>query len=832
MGFFSTYPQEYLNKNTSVQKQLNVIFDMEGASDEIFSLAPTLKTLIWGDPNVYYGDAGLVWGGKIKDGQTREFILSESNLQISQQVEPEQGRGSVSTMSFVFVDLDGEVTNFFSPGQVVNEPLGNKLVRVRIGYSDTAYPQDYFTVFRGYVSSVRSTPTKISVQLSDPNSKTRGQLFYTPKTTLTSSIGATDTTLPVVDTADFAQQIIGPNGSYDSGITTYAKVGDEYVKYGPSPSDITVNSITNVVRGQRDTPATNHDIDSDVAGAFQIFDNFLNIALKVMLSGWDGYWKTDVPIFMIRQTTDGDVLNALQLPFPVDAIEDYGLSVGDYVTIFDSAAGNNGTYIISGIASVDELSNNLILFETDFPSIEDGTDGVNMSFRSKYDVYPINLGMKLTPADIDVSVYEYFRDVFFQANEYHMNFLLDAPISGKQWIESQLFLPAGCYSITRKGKLAVNLTLPPIGASNVQTLDHTNILDPKSITIERAINTRRYFNEIQYQYDKNDAGEYLNTRIVIDSLSLSNITISTVLPIAADGVRTNLDADVLVDRQGQLLIQRYKNAALYLECQVNWRVGSLIETGDTVILNDNGQLHISNFATGTRNLGSVLFEVIKCTKDVKGGKVSLGLLSGLSYLTTDRFGSVTPTSNINPAQSTTASIKIVPSFGDLYGAAEYRKWTDAVGYHVAIHPTDYSQYYETKLVSAGPNNVLMLNPPLPVVPSDNWVIDIAYYPTDTDIVTDRYLKQVYCHFTYDIVVASDVSTSQFTVNASDAYAFRVGNPIYYHSYDYSTLSSETTISGVSGNLISVEPSFDVIPSDGGRVGLIGYLDGGQPYRYV
>jgi hypothetical protein len=834
VGFFTTYPDNYLALNKSTQKQLNVVFEMDGASDELFSLALTKKTILWGDPGLFWGDDGLVWGGTAKDGRVKEYILTESNLQISQQVEPEQGRGSVSTMSFTFLDLNGEVTRFFSPGQVVNEPLGNKLCRVRVGYSETSYPQDYFTIFRGYISAIRSVPNKIIAQMSDPNAKTRGQLFYMPSTTTTAFLAASDTTVTVETTADFPQQIMGPDGSYDSGISTYALVGSEYIGYGPSASDVTDTQFLNVIRGQLGSVAASDDIGATAAGIAQVQDNFLNIALKVCLSGWNGPWKTGVKIQSIRTLSTGDVANAIELPFGFDAVEDYGLTAGDYVYISNSTAGNDGTYIVSGISSVDDQPNNVILLTTDLPSPEDGATGVTMSFRSKYDVYPMAMGMKLTPADIDVSVFEYFRDVFFNADQYRMRFVVDSPISGKQWLESQLFLPCGCYSITRKGKLAVNLALPPIGDSGTQIVDRSNIINGDSMSIERAINTRRYFNEIQYQYDKDpQTGDYDNTRVIIDSESLSNISISTVLPIPADGLRTDLDADVLIDRQGQLLIQRYRDAALYLECQVNWTVGSVIETGDTVIFNDNGQLMVANFATGERNLGSVLFEVIKCVKDIKGGKVTLGLLSGLQYLTTDRFGTVTPSSYVIASDSDAGNIAIQPSFGQLYGSAEWRKWTDSVQGHISIHPTDYSQYYESRLVSVDPiTNKLMVSPAFPVSPSDGWVVDIAFYPTDSDPTTNELQKKAFAFFSPDVIVVCDVSLSEVVVGSSDADKFIVGNPIYYHSYDYSVISTETLIAGVSGNHITVSPAFDVTPSGQGRLGLIGYRDGGQPYRYV
>jgi hypothetical protein len=62
-----------------------------------------------------YGQSGLVYGGIITDDTIRPWISLESSLTISQRLEPEQGRASISQMSLTIIDKNGEVSKILSP---------------------------------------------------------------------------------------------------------------------------------------------------------------------------------------------------------------------------------------------------------------------------------------------------------------------------------------------------------------------------------------------------------------------------------------------------------------------------------------------------------------------------------------------------------------------------------------------------------------------------------------------------------------------------------------------------------------------------------------------
>lgn len=830
MSYFVNYPPRYLEENNSASNQLNVVFEMEGAASN-FSITQTKKIIYYGEPGLYYGEPGLYYGGNFADPTSLEYILMESNMQISQRVEPEQGRGSASTMTFVLLDKNGEVTRFFSPGFEVDEPIGNKLVKVRIGYTSTSYPDDYFTVFRGYVSSIKGMATKSIVQLTDGNIKRRSQVFYQAKTKLSSGINNSTLDIPVISSVDFPVQILGPDSTYDPAITTYIQIDDEVMSYGPT--DVTLTSF-HVTRAQRGTAAAAHDADSDVTSMFQIQDNMIDIALKIMLSGWGGNWKEDQEIRSIETLSNGATLtNALELPVGVNAVDDLGVVNGDYITISGSLVGNNGTYIVQTVDSISDRINNVIKITTNFTAPETSNPDLLMAIRSKYDVYPDVFGVKLTPEEVDVSTYEQIRDTYFIGTTSLMQFYTPDPQSGKEFIEKEIMLPIGAYSVTRLGKLSMAITQQPLSYSDVSIISRDNIIDMPNVFVERATNNRRYFNEVQYNYDKSDAGLFASNRVIVDASSLSKIAISSVLPIPSSGFRTVLGNEAIIDSRGKYLIQRYTNIALYIELTVNWQTGSIIETGNVVVLRDNGELKISNYATGERNMGEQLWEVIMCNKDPKSGSVKLGLLNGTGFYYGYRYGGISPSSLI-ASGSTTTTIKIQDSFGSIYPGNEKNKWVRTLGQPILIHSYDYSSQYTTNLTSFSNSDPYLMNvsPALPVTPPSDWIVDIPLYPSDTSQTEQRLYKLYYTHFDPSVPVVSGLSDTEVKVAASDITKFKIGNPLFARNQNYSSISPEVLISGVDNGtfVVTVASSFGFTPNTTYNLEGIGFLDGGQPYR--
>lgn len=825
-----SYPSKYLLFNSQQTKTLALVVQIEGV-DNVFTTVPLFTRVRYGDPGIYYGQPGLIYGGLRALPNVKSYLTDQTTMTISQRIEPEQGRGSVSTMNLVFIDKDGYMSKVISPGVIVDEPLGNKEVKCYLGFQGTSFPEDFFVVFRGFISQTNYQPGKVQIQLSDPNAKRRQQVGFSPTTQTTSALDNSQTTIPVNDAADFFQQILGPNGGYDSTVKTYIKIDDEVMEYGPT--GLTPSVIT-VTRGARGTTADAHDIASDVSNTIEISGNGIDIALKLMMSGWNGPYLMDLPVASIVNTLDplqGNISNAVVLT--ADAVLDYGIAVGAYVTIAGSTMGNDGTYIVVGIGESQERPNRIVFVDTNL-TVESPATGVTLSVRSQYDTYPEAMGSKLLGQEVDIARHVSIRNNFLSQGSASYRFYITEPFSAKTFIESEICLPFGLYSITRFGAISLNITKPPIADERLQFITANNLIEPESISMMRGINSRRFFNEVQYFYDADDNGSFQSRVVLLDTESLSKITISSILPINSKGLRTDLGAPTIINNRGTFLLNRYKNTALELQIKTNWEVGSLIETGDIVAVQDDGTLHIINFRNGSRNLETGLFEVIDRQLDVKNGNITLKLLQDFSFQIDDRFATISPSSNII-AGSTTSQIKIEDSYGSLYPLNEKKKWENLEGNLVTIHDILYTDVQTTTFTGFSPTDkyLMLLDPPLATPPPAGYVVDISDYPTSTLPSDGNLLKLLFAHIDPTILVATGISNTQFTVAPGDVATFFVGSKILIHDAAYNPdFSPEVVITDITGVTITVDRSLTFTPSAGEFIELIGFPDHGGAYRII
>lgn len=832
--FNDSYPQAYIDNENAISKKLNMVVWIEDL-DQGISLVPVYSKVKYGDPGIVYGLPGLMYGAFRLNDKTRIGLSLESNLVISQRLEPEQGRAAVSTMSLVFVDLDEWFSSLISPGQTLDEILGNKLIKIYIGYQNQSFPEDYFVVFRGYVSSTRAQAGKITMQLSDSNLKRRSKIFSNEKTSLVAPISNTDTTLQVLNTDAFIKQVLGPDATYDSSIRTLLRIEDELMEYGPT--GIVDTTHFSVTRGVDGTTAVAHAANTDINQVIVLEGNCLDLALKIMMSGWGGAYKTDVSIMSIKNCADyGIFSNALRMPNGYDLIDVVNVRPGDYVTVTGSTQGNDGTYIVQSIDSSDNQLNNILYFTTDFPGNQEyPATTVKLSFRSKYDVYPDKCGSKMRPSEVDVAAWEDLRDTFYPDSLSQMQFYIGDQQSGKEFIEKEILLPTGAYSVTRFGRLSCKITLPPIAGSKINVLDNTNVKEPASIIVERALNTRRFFNQINYSYDYNFIyDKFLSVFDNLDTDSLNKIGVSSVMPIEAKGIKTGLNGLDLLSKKSDYLLKRYKDAAFEVQnIKTNWGVASLIEAGDTIVISDNGGLQITNLSTGKRDLGTQLFEVIDRSIDIRTGDATLKVLSNIGYQVSDRFGVISPTSQVAPTGSSSLQIKIMDSFGEEFPNNEAKKWDALTGQKIYIHKKDYSQGFERILLgfSASDPYLMNIDSPIGVTLDSDWVVDVADY-SDTVLTETAMLKTLYSYIDPTLSVVGGVDNFNFTVLLANIDWFGVGKPVSIHSADFSLDSNETTVQSINTNQITTKDDLGFTPSAGQLVELIGFKDGTGPYRIL
>lgn len=841
MSSLSNPPVNYLTYNSLETKKIAIVVDIDGLD---YLTSTTIGRLIrYGDP-ITYGD-GHVYGGLIPIGSTpgerqQKILLNldQSSLTISQRLEPEQGRGAISTISMSFIDKDQYMTQVITPGKIIDEILG-KEVKVWIGYVQTNFPEDYYVVWRGRVAQVNPQIGIINLQFTDPNIVKRQNIFYTAQTTLSGALSGGATTIPVASNGDFHRKILGPDGvTYDQTVKTYIKIDDEFMEYQQTGSEATgfgSNSFVGVIRGARATTAVAHDDGATVDAWVEISGLAIDLALKLQMSGWNGPYLDSYAFDALAQTgdiSDPVVPSAIVLKARVDAVRDIGLTIGDYITITgDPTPANNGRVIVEGFQDSSGDPNRLVLTNKTF--VGSPATPALLALRSQFDVYPTSCGCQLPGWEVDVAGHIFYKDTYLSdlANSY--SFIINAEESGKTFIESEIMLPLGAYCLTRQGKLSMGLTKPPIADDRTSFLDHSNVIDPQTIKLQRSINNRKYFNEIDWEYDFDDAGNAVSVRKTVDSDSLSTIGISSVLPISSKGARTVLGFLLVVDRRERFLLGRYAKGAVTYDLKTNFGTGNLIEAGDVVILSDDGQLQIPNMATGERNLGQQLLEVINRSVDLKTGQVSLQLLGGLESLVNDRYATIGPSSFVTTG-STTGKVRIKESFGAIFPVQEQKKWTDYIGLKIAVHSYDYSVYEETTFIGLAPgdDHGLLVSPALSFTPSVNQIVDLARYSTSTDPLDQRLVKLVHCFLDPSVAITSGVDNFSFNVAIGDAPKFNPGQSLLVHSTSYSILSPEVEIQSVLGTLVTVASSLGFTPAGGQKAELIGFADLGGPYRFV
>jgi hypothetical protein len=891
-------------------------------------LVTTSRKIRYGDPDLNYGDPGIVYGGYKVLPDVKPYLLIDSGLSLSQKIEPEQGKGSVSTLSIYLIDYNQEVSALISPGVVVDELLGNKQVKIWIGYQNNSFPEDYFVVFRGYITAVSSLPGRVQFQFSDANFKTKQQVFYsglskvqtltypfapadvntgTSQITITDAIvflapnlrvnfsgtvgstlpaplapstdyfllnptagafqvsstrggslipittvgvgnftmtiadyGDLATHIPLYKTEGFIEPILGPNGGYDPSFKTYIVSDTESMGYGAG--DILVASTlgtqvpyVNVTRSARGSQAVYPEAESDITNGVEITGNIIDSSLKIYLSGWNGVWVQNCPIHAFVDTGDpliGPLPNAMVLPDGVDAVEQYGLAIGDYVYVTGSGF-NNGTYTVTGFSSARGYANNLVLLSGTLVNETSlsGTVG-QFSIRSQYDTFPAQCGMQQRPTDVDVAQFQLVKTQFVSYADCTFRNWITEPQSAKSFIESQYYLPAGLYGITRFGRISVTANKPPMSSDNLVVIDNTMVINPNNMILTRQLNARRFYNEIDYRFDYLDDNTSETSVVkILDTDSLQAFDINSVLPIQAQGLRTDLGALSFINRRGNYILRRFRNIAHEIQLSVTWEVGAQVQVGDCVALNDDGFLQITNLATGERNLGQQLFEVIDWQLNISAGMATLKLLTFPGYQITDRFAGIAPSSQTSALGSTATQVKIKNSYGALFPGQEYLKWQGCNGQKILIHSPDWTNQYETVLLgfSSVDPNIMLLQSSLPFPVLDDYIVECARYPVPVEGDNQKF-KNLFCFIDPTDTVLSGLGVTSFVCTNPSLYT--PGLPVIVRDANWSYQSPEVNVLTVNVSVVVLDASLGFTPSSGDKVELIGFTDGLGPYRIL
>lgn len=625
------------------------------------------------------------------------------------------------------------------------------------------------------------------------------------------------------------------------GLRTYVRINDEVIEY----TGLTATTITGATREAlvtRDARAFGqfHESGDEVTSFYRLEGSAFEMALKVLMSGGPKYFISGVSIKSIVSVESvGDVANAIW--FEGFNIQDFaGVVVGDKCAIVgDQAAANNvtgvpiadviitefGSYVV--LANFDELGNPVSLV----PSIlSTGT----ISFASKYNVLPSGAGLELGGDEVDVPEFEKLIATF-SSSIFNYDFYLKDTVQGKNFLDTQILFPTGAFSIPKRGKISAGYTSPPLGSSELKILDSTNTTKPQETKIKRSIN-RYFYNNVLFKFNEAVVDDdLLSGDLEINQTSKNRIKVGNkTLVIEAKGLRPSGDANVIIEILKRRFMDKYKFGGESVEFSAFYGKTFNTDVGDVVVFGDN-TLQLPDTKNGSRNFQPRLFEVQNKSLNIKTGEVKISALDSGYSLEDGRYGIISPSSFTSSIGSTTTSIKIKNSFGTEPPRREKYKWTNFFNQKIIVRDNDYNVFAETTLISfsAFDDYLMLIDPALPFTPSENMIVEIAPYQAVLNESSISKRVFVYTNPTVDIT-ATSLNQTSFNVATLDVDKFKVGATVLVRSSDdeWTFVAPETKVTAIAGNLITVNTSLGFTPQLGYQVDLIGFQDGGAPYRFL
>jgi hypothetical protein len=812
------------SQKTRIQPQL--VLEIEGVST-LFGALEILRLIRIGDTGLVIGNDWRIGGLSPAEDQADIIQIDAGGTRIDQQLQPDKGSvSSVTSVQVALTDRNLIATRLISPGVVIDDILGAKAT-LWMGFKDTSFKEDYVPIISGIIDDVESGAGTVKLNIAHPEQLKRQKLFTPIDVELANDIDSTQTTIDLVDASDLPVPQLGPNGLVDTAIKFYIRVEDEIIRY----TGRTGNQLTGCTRASLGTAAVAHaQSGSDPLmgkSLVGLTDMALYCALKLMLSGKNGPYKSGQAITRyLHPTPLTTVANSIFFE-GVDLNRDWGVTEGDYVTITGAPDGANNC-VAKTILEIHTVDGGSYAIIDDVSFVEQSATGAVIAFRSQFDT--LGYGLAMTPDQVDVNEHIFWHN--FQLAAYSYRFDITDTITGKDFLDKEIYLPIGAFSLPRQGRCSMGYHVGPVIRDTLKVLSRDNIKDPDKIKLRRTLN-RNFYNAVVYQFDKQPlTGGYVSGSLNVSQESRNQIRVGNYpLVITSSGMRRALDGVSISARIASRYLGRYKYAAEFFEAVgLLFRDGYALEPGDVVML-DPTDLKISNTEDGDRNKRPKVFSVINKSMDLKTGDVKLAI-TDTNFDETERYGSVSPSSLI--VSGTTLSLIIQDSYGSLYPGNEARKWEDYLGLPIIVHSPDWSYAHEVTLleIDAGNRYKLNLDPatPLPSPPAAGYIIDVGTYPNNTDAAANGRYKAAHAFMGATVAIVSAADSTHFTVAPADIGKFRVDSLIRVHNADYSEDSGELFVDAIVGNTITTSGPMGFTPTADHVVEGMDMPDAGKTYR--
>jgi len=679
--------------------------------DTLFGPVTIKKYIRIGDPDLEIGNEWVIGGFNDVEDQAPYVQLSFSTTTIRQQIEPDRGSGSsVSNMKIRLIDYRQEITALITPGGPFTDPLGQRAT-IYFGFQETAWPEDYVTIFKGVVEGLDAGPGWVEFSINHPDELKRVTLFDPSETTLDGAINNSTTSITLADAS----------GIYDPTdiLRSFVLIDDEFIEHG----GVSGNTLTGVTRGallatDPRALATSHDDEASATPFYILEDHPVNIALKLMLSQGPTYYV---------QALDVESYSGVEVFFRNQfLIRDYNVTAGDFISTSGSTNAGNDLFE-EPIERINETDDGTIVEISGFTFINELSSPAVAEFKSKYNVLPVGAGM--LPKDVDVERHEEIKETFLGG--YSTRHYIDDDFKLKDFIEQELYNPVGMFSLPREGKASCGLHVPPLPGKQVIILNSDNIKNPSKIVVKRSMNDS-FQNAIIYKLDRDLYEDKFRKGVVTTNVqSITDIGKRKDYVVEANGLRSTLQGETIATAISNRRLERYGRGSEFIDkLELTLKDGMRIEPGDIVVL-DASDLSLFNSVDGNRDRPAQFFEVNNREFNLKG-QVTIDIVQ-TNYKSTNRYGQISPASYISSGSST--QVVITSSFQSRLGSAEFRKWQDFVGAKVRVRNSDFS-VDDTTTIQAINDNVITFATALSFTPLAGYLMEFADYDAQDNFVAN------------------------------------------------------------------------------------------------
>ncbi len=209
--------------------------------------------------SVYYSDKAVTGVSAIKNYLTKPLTNNPS------KIDAKRASSSFGSMSASILDKDQEIT-----ASMAAESWVNKTVTVYAFYDGLTWPTDRVTIFTGKINSVKAPNDGATWMISIAEEREQiGKPLFQNKSNLATAITTTGQTTGIY---------IDSSTQLDSAGTL--RIGNEYLTY----TSISGDELQGVGRATNGSTAATHVIDSEVANAYIISANPIDIMLQLLLS--------------------------------------------------------------------------------------------------------------------------------------------------------------------------------------------------------------------------------------------------------------------------------------------------------------------------------------------------------------------------------------------------------------------------------------------------------------------------------------------------------------------------------------------------------------------